>query len=522
MIYTKKVLYRIILKEVFGAQVAEVALCLFNNPYSHFKNLIENASTLKLSSKELSQCLATLYQHQLLIIVKSERNPEILEFLLDEEKILHIVLFPKFLRLLDRKSGKVHGVVLQELFTRGRDSMSSAIFHAISYLKVGESHASVQEVLDCFTELAVEKYIIPVEPFDSSEQGAISLSLPSLSPETQQKIAQALEEEATELPELPDRKKLWTVNLKKLGQDLRNDLVKDAAQSSIDSNAAEVLGLFLNLVDALAEKGKFLNLKNDEVVSQAQRRHCVTKSKFVDGYLQILAEDGFIQKVDGAVEGTYTSDHTKILEKLARAIVECAVLTLGKHSLRLFCAIEEYGLVSQETLYAKMILSKSDVNRRVAQLVRKGFVAQYDYRKINAASVKKIYWNPTLHKVEFTKVARTVLQRTYQALLNAKIVSQDVSSESEEILKKKDKLELLEEEVKAGIAENPENEESLQEIVRNYFTEEDEKEYHGSLKKDLLLNGVQLKLALDILILEDFLKAVTVQFQPRTRSVLRL
>ncbi|KAK2718862.1 hypothetical protein QYM36_006014 [Artemia franciscana] len=288
MIYTKKVLYRIILKEVFGAQVAEVALCLFNNPYSHFKNLIENASTLKLSSKELSQCLATLYQHQLLIIVKSERNPEILEFLLDEEKILHIVLFPKFLRLLDRKSGKVHGVVLQELFTRGRDSMSSAIFHAISYLKVGESHASVQEVLDCFTELAVEKYIIPVEPFDSSEQGAISLSLPSLSPETQQKIAQALEEEATELPELPDRKKLWTVNLKKLGQDLRNDLVKDAAQSSIDSNAAEVLGLFLNLVDALAEKGKFLNLKNDEVVSQAQRRHCVTKSKFVDGYLQIL------------------------------------------------------------------------------------------------------------------------------------------------------------------------------------------------------------------------------------------
>jgi DNA-directed RNA polymerase III subunit RPC3 len=443
-------LCEVILEEYFGKTVSRVGSNILDFGY---KTLAQIISSTGLSVRDVRQSVSLLLHHDLAKF-SDTRKPGNPDYSIQVENVLCILYYPQYLSLITRY-GEDAALVLEEVCKVGRTTFSDLLL--LSYSKLNPEQDQTPLSLLTHLEKEVRRLILEkVLVRCSSSSSPVDADVPELvleeklmfsPPEINLKGLVEGEEERK------DKDVYWKLNLERLNQLVRDEIIEEGAVRRLDRTGGRILrsifSLGCELYDPWAQVSGHLGhtllvdkIKKDWVEEE--------KLEHLEQYLTMLSTDRtrFIDKVGDAGGGQYTINFQHIFEEITAATIENIILErFGSKSMRIFRYILEKKYVEENQIQQVVMIPGKETKLLTFQLMEENFLSLQELRKNVAptAPSKAIY----LFYVNLDQVVRSTILLCQKSIYNLKSRNEQDTEENSRLLEKYARVEGILESVRA-------------------------------------------------------------------------
>nr|XP_022906329.1 DNA-directed RNA polymerase III subunit RPC3 [Onthophagus taurus] len=461
----------LILQERFGDVVESVANYLFRYGPStlfHLKKFTE------IPVSKIKDSLAVLLKYNL-VSTKSKHNT--IMYTLLSNKVLLMLRYPKYVKTLKKKFGVEAGMVMEEILQKGyvkHTDLIDAVLLRLSTIGNG-IHKNVLE--EKIKSLEIANYLINY------------------------KIGEDIKVDEKKLTT-----KVYTVNFDRFHQDMRDELIVQAFENKFDSNAGELIRLFIQQMYVRTEpwaetSNPVPTLEVKDIVKKMNSFPLLLAS--FDHYITVLDQDTskFMQKVGEASGGSYQLCMKGIFTVFAWEICEQIVLEkFDSKAARIFRLVKNKSYIEPEQIQKLAMIPAKEAKRLSYQLVEENFFQIQELKKVASASNTGPNKSFVLFHIQFNCLVRTIIEMCYKTLFNVMTRRTHFKFLNKRIIDKKQRIDTILLSMKAqGAAE-----EQLQDIEEMLTPPEREvlAKIEISLKK---LNALEIEIDETLFYLELYL-----------------
>lgn len=480
-----------LVRESFGSLAAQVAALLLKKSAWP---LLLLAQELSLDKKKLAEVLTVLVGHGLVEYKLSGRL--VVEYSFRTDRALDRLKFHRSIEAASStasvsstpEEARLAELLLRELYVHGSLEMSSACLRVLSLaLHSSECKAAVMaeqaraqsvyaQVSGAFTRLAQDRFVqrlpdlaVEDDAMDGTGgQRGSSRRLPLfVDPAHQQsskhwiptinihiaRLAKAACEDLQATPgnirtpdeDFGDCGIHWKVNQRRVLELFRNQALTSAVENRIDKNAANILQVILDQVDAEMAEGDAANCQQSKPVTsidiqKAMRDKHKMDSSTVDKYLSVILQDSFkvLDKIGDFSGGAYCVDFKRALSCLCLAHIESYVRErYDSRSLRIFRVILDKSKLEQKQIEDFSMIPSKECKALVYNMLNDGLLSITELSKTSDHAPSRTYY---LFHVDVYLIARKLAESAYKAIGNLMVKRQQLVAENKSLLEKGHKV----------------------------------------------------------------------------------
>ncbi|GJQ77410.1 hypothetical protein Trydic_g20809 [Trypoxylus dichotomus] len=284
----------LILQERFGELVQTIASYLYKyGPCS----LLHLKKQLDLPLSKVKEVLSVLLKYSLLSI---KRPYNINLYLLECNRVLWMLRYPTYIKLIKRKFGGEAEVLLEEILQKGyvsEDDLLSTTLERLKKISITTTLSSLREKL---SSLIIAKYLINFSQNTDNNQEEIKKEKGNC--------------EVTKI------KNFWTINPDRFHQDLRDDFIVSAFGNKFDNNAAELVRVLIQQMYIRTEPWAIVSnpVPIVEVKDLIKKMNAFPQLiTYFDQYVAVLEQDNsrFMNKIGEASGGSFQLGTKKSIVK---------------------------------------------------------------------------------------------------------------------------------------------------------------------------------------------------------------
>jgi len=442
-----------ILEEFFGPEVAAVGRSIL---IYGVKTLGQTCSDSGLSVKKVKTCISILVQQDILTF-SDKRKPGAVDYVIQKARILSLLRLPRFISCTEELFGGSSALLLATLARCGRITASQLLVDVLQIEKENKTEGVTVYTLDkqlrhlvgqkIFKRcLAVTDTDIP----ELTEDPAGEFTYP-----TDLNLKQL--ESGGDDSEYKDKSILWTLNLDRLDQILRDTIIQEGAERRVDENAGRILKSVLavssEFYDGWATSSGHLG--STLLCDRIKKDYAGEEFLFnLDQYLSILATDKtrFIDKVGEAGGGQYIINHKHIFEEITAATLENIIRDkFGSKAMRIFRYIRERRYVEEGQIQQVVMIPAKECKLLTFQLMENNFISLQELRKsmVPTAPSKAVY----LFYVNLDAAVRFTVGLCLRSLINVKARLELEGRDNERLVEKEEKVQNILHALRAESAE---------------------------------------------------------------------
>ncbi|XP_058467331.1 DNA-directed RNA polymerase III subunit RPC3 [Malaya genurostris] len=451
-----------IIQQHFGEVVRMVADDLFA---AVSKTLPMIVKSTELSKSEVCKALAVLIKFSL-ARYQPNKSSTAYEYILDYERILMVLRYPRYVHLIQTKYGHESAILTEELLRSGYQTASYIILKATSISDVKDKN-TITTLRQKFSDLVGMNYFIRTpepklietnkELFMLEHEDSKLFQMPELD------LRMLLDLQEGKTSKAPDEGIHWMVNLEKFHLDFRDAIMLNAVERLIDANAAECLKYLLQL---MYTRTKPWEMVSNPIPLVELKQLCEKKSsnleliKFLDQYVAVIESVNFLSKYGDMGGGQYTLNMKKILEQLNWSCIENIITEkYGSKAVRIFRVTRLKKFIEQEDIQKEAMVPAKEAKQLTYKLLEENFLQIQTFRKPgggNAGAPKSFF----LFYVNQPQIVSMLLEICYKSLYNSITRSTHDKTVNKRLIEKSQRLDSIVEAMK----ERGESEEYIAEI----------------------------------------------------------
>lgn len=352
-------------------------------------------------------------------------NDTVPEFSLQPSHVLFLLRYPRFVHLIKNKFNETYASLITEILMEGIERASTVIAKTAISLETITSD-DIQELRSAFADLVNHKFIIraatPIVPCASVPILEIEATKMFFLPEIS--IKNILEIVAGNKNKAEDNNVFWTINVERMHQELRDNIMITAIERRIDSKAGECLKQILKCIYSKTEPWKAISAP----VCMGEIRRCCEKSNLSDSTLLNNIEDyisminvdtlEIISKVGELDGGQFTVNFRKAFIEFTWNCVEQAVgQRFGLKAARIFRVVRLKKYIEQENIQKEAMIPAKEAKLLTYKLLEENFLQVHPIRKAGGGGsgpAKAFY----LFHIKISDVVSMLLDHSYKALYN--------------------------------------------------------------------------------------------------------
>ncbi|XP_058812197.1 DNA-directed RNA polymerase III subunit RPC3 [Topomyia yanbarensis] len=451
-----------IVQQHFGEVVRMVADDLFA---AVSKTLSMIVKSTELSKSEVCKALAVLLKFGLARHQPNKASTAT-EYILDYERILMVLRYPRYVHLIQTKYGPESALLTEELLRSGYQTASYIILKATAISDVKDKN-TITTLRQKFSDLVGMNYFIRAPEPKAIEQNKELLMLDyedsKLFQMPELDLRQLLNLQEGKTTKAPDEGIHWLVNLEKFHLDFRDTIMMNAVERLIDANAAECLKYLLQL---MYTRTKPWEMVSNPIPLVELKQLCEKKSsnlemiKFLDQYVAVIESVSFLSKYGDMGGGQYTLNMKKIFEQLIWSCIENIITEkYGSKAARIFRVTRLKKYIEQEDIQKEAMVPAKEAKQLTYKLLEENFLQIQTFRKPgggNAGAPKSFF----LFYVNQTQIVSMLLEICYKSLYNSITRSTHDKTVNKRLIEKSQRLDSIVEAMK----ERGESEEYIAEI----------------------------------------------------------
>ncbi|XP_055640184.1 DNA-directed RNA polymerase III subunit RPC3 [Toxorhynchites rutilus septentrionalis] len=439
-----------IIQQHFGDVVRTVADDLFT---AVAKTLTMIVNSTQLTKSEVCKALAILLKFGL---VRYQPNKALTgtEYILDYEKILMVLRYPRYVHLIQTKYGPESAILTEELLRAGYQTASYIILKATA-ASDEKDKGTITKLREKFNDLVTKNYFIrapspkPVE--QSAELMILDYEEQNLFQMPELDLKKLLDLQENKINKAPDEGIYWLVNLEKFHLDFRDTIMMSAVERLVDENAGESLTYLLQL---MYTRTKPWETVSNPIPMVELKQICEKKSnnseliKYLDQYIAVIESIGFLSKFGDMGGGQYTLNMKRIFEQLTWSCIENVITEkYGSKAARIFRVIRMKKYVEQEDIQKEAMVPAKEAKQLTYKLMQENYLQIQPFRKLgggNAGAPKSFF----LFYVNQTQIVAMLLEICYKSLYNSITRSTHDKTVNKRLIEKSQRLDSIVEAMK--------------------------------------------------------------------------
>lgn len=375
----------------------------------------------------MKEVLAVLLKYSL-ISVKHPYNTDL--YALDCNRVLWMLRYPLYIKLIKRKFGGDAEVILEEILQKGYVNETHLLvitLERLTKISVAATLASLREKLN---SLVIAKYLINV----SAKTEIIEATVKT--------------DENNKAPETSAPCKFWTINPDRFHQDLRDDFIVSAFANRFDNNAAELIRVLIQQMYVRTEPWAVVSNPVPIVEVKDLIKKMNTFPQLIahfDQYVAVLEQDNskFMHKVGEASGGSFQLGMKQIFTVFAWEICEHIVLEkFDSKAARIFRVVKNKSYIEPDQIQKLAMIPAKEAKRLSYQLVEENFFQIQELKKVstNNTGPNKSF---VLFHIQLDALVRTVLQICYKSLFNIMTRRTYFKFQNKRIIDKKQRIDTI-------------------------------------------------------------------------------
>jgi len=445
-----------ILEEFFGPEVAAVGRSIL---VYGVKTLGQTCSDSGLSVKKVKACISILVHHDILTF-SDKRKPGAVDYVIQKARILSLLRLPRFISCMEELYGGSSALLLATVARCGRITASQLLVNVLQIEKEKQTEGVTVYTLDKQLRHLVTQKIFKrcaaVKSPDTEIPELIEDPAGEFTFPTDLNLKQ-LESGGGDDSEYKDKSILWTLNLDRLDQILRDTIIQEGAERRVDESAGRILKSVLAVSSELYDGWAISSghLGSTLLCDRIKKDYAGEEFLFnLDQYLSILATDKtrFINKVGEAGGGQYIINHKHIFEEITAASLENIIRDkFGSKAMRIFRYIRERRYVEEGQIQQVVMIPAKECKLLTFQLMENNFISLQELRKsmVPTAPSKAVY----LFYVNLDAAVRFTVGLCLRSLINVKTRLELEGRDNERLVEKEEKVQNILQDLRAESAE---------------------------------------------------------------------
>ncbi|XP_073997116.1 RNA polymerase III subunit C isoform X1 [Rhodnius prolixus] len=433
-------------------------------------------SATGLPSGLIKRALCILIQYGF-VSFETGRNPLIAEYVLQQEKIILLLRYPKYLSLINAKRGEPSRLLVEEVLKHGSITATKAILQAWKRIQQGaiaKYTDGISGLKEFFHQLIVNQYLICCPT--PSESTGDDCRVPQFT---------VNEEEFFSPPEIDLRKLMdlekgipnsdpgdtgimWRCNFDRFHQDLRDEIVIEAVRRRFDNEASTFMDLLLQLMyertDPWATSSNpipFVTIRDS-----LEKKKWPHLSQYLDQYIKVIEEDScnFIRRSgEGSTSSVFVNLATALQNITAAAIENVVEHRFGCKAARIFRLVKKKRYIDQEQLQKLAMIPDKEAKQLTYKLLQESFLHLHELRKPVSSGPNKSFY--LLH-IDFKQVAQVVLNMCYKGIYNTLIRAKHEKTDNSRLIEKFEKLNTI----AKNMREQGDDENYIKQLLNEWMT----------------------------------------------------
>ncbi|KAL7641438.1 UNVERIFIED_CONTAM: hypothetical protein RMT77_008578 [Armadillidium vulgare] len=422
-----------LLNEYFGSIVAEVGKILMKKGCNSLKYLCAESH---LPRRKVQEALCVLIKHNLVTWDKSQIDN--LEYTLLINRVLLFLRFPKYILLIRNLYGEEAEMVVDILLKEGQATVSQIIIDSALKLLDATDPSSQSDVRDkkhiiirnVFENLITNEFIQKcpnvlsptlVAQMETANTNNLSslLDLKLLQDEIRERRLNPEQNNLIESSKTihchPDKDIYWRLNYDRFHLAFRDIEMEKSISRRIDENAAKTFTAILQVM--YKKNDPWVHESNTILASEVRDRE--RDLPHLDQYLKIIGDCGgkFLRRVGDAGGGEYVLETASLIQTITMSHIDNIVRErYGSNAARIFRLVRENGMLEQNLIAKKSMLSSNEANFLIHNLLKDNFFRIYELRK--GATPTPASKNYYLFFVEVPMVVRMILTWAFSGIYN--------------------------------------------------------------------------------------------------------
>ncbi|KAK0080341.1 hypothetical protein PV325_014103 [Microctonus aethiopoides] len=498
MAYYYGKLCSVILSHHFGSNVQKVADILLKNGPQKLSFIYMMSAGLPLDKVKESLCV--LLKFGLVVYMKNEKG---LQYKLEPDKIIAILRYPRFMLFVKNCNGDEGEIILEETLKCGYETASQLILK--TYVRLQQSpvihETSIELLKEKFQLLVKNQFLIRYTMPDEQGNHKIdnsSYDMPELDVNELTRMINGHDGEPG------DNKIYWKINIDRLTQDLRDNIIIEAVSRMVDDNAKELMRQMIFLMyERTASWSDTSNpIPFHEIKTQIKKLELPKLSQYLDQYLQILVDDPaqFLKRVGDSGGGQFSIDIKRAFEELAWATIANIICErFGSKAARIFRLIRMKKYIDQEEIQQLSLIPAREAKHLTYALLEENYLKTQELKKASVASgPSKVFF---VFHIDLNQVVRMQVERCCQALYNIMQRREDETISNKRMMDKQLRIQTL----MSNLQERGGSEEQLLEIETS-MTPLEKAQLGKAHKVIKTLSGAELQIDETLFLLTMYLR----------------
>ncbi|KAL9694172.1 hypothetical protein quinque_013457 [Culex quinquefasciatus] len=451
-----------IIQQHFGDVVRMVADDLFSGVAKTLPMIVKSC---ELTKSEVCKAIAILLKFSLARHQPNKAGTAT-EYILEYEKVLMILRYPRYVHLIQTKYGHESAILTEELLRAGCQTASCVILKATA-ISDAKGKDTITKFREKFSDLVAKNFFIRAPEPKPVDQNTDLLALeyedPKLFQMPELDLRKLLDLQEKKTTKAPDEGIHWLINLEKFHLDFRDTIMISSVERLIDPTAAEC---FKHLLQLMYTKTKPWEKVSNPISMAELKQLCEKKSdnlellKFLDQYVAVTESLNYLSKFGDMGGGQYTVNMKTIFEQLTWNCIENIITEkYGSKAARIFRVIRLKKYIEQENIQKEAMIPAKEAKQLTYKLLEENFLQIQAFRKPgggNAGAPKSFF----LFYVNQMQIVSMLLEICYKSLYNSITRSTHDKTVNKRLIEKSQRLDSIVEAMK----ERGESEDYIAEI----------------------------------------------------------
>ncbi|CAH1408279.1 unnamed protein product [Nezara viridula] len=382
----------------------------------------------------------------------------IAEYVLQPEKILLLLRYPRYLSLINEKYGDSSRHLIEVVLKFGRLTATKTILQAWIKLKVvnasgnlAKFNTKVAGLRDSFNELVTNQYLVkcPAPENDVERVPILSVKDEDMHKPVVLDIQKLIQLEKGEIKEetIENDKDLWRCNFDRFHQDIRDEIMINAIKRRFDSHAGKLMEVLLKLIYIRTDPWT----TQSNPVPLAEIRDALEKEKcnpyliqYLEQYIKVIEDDScqFIKRISEGSSGSVYVNFVSAFRSLASSTIDSIVEhRFGLKAARIFRLVRSKIYIDQEQLQKIVLIPDKEAKQLTYRLLQESFLQLHELKKAatSGGPVKNFY----LFHIKFNQVCQVVLDMCFITVSNTLSRATYEKNENMRLIEKFEKLTSL-------------------------------------------------------------------------------
>ncbi|XP_066909052.1 DNA-directed RNA polymerase III subunit RPC3 [Halyomorpha halys] len=378
----------------------------------------------------------------------------IAEYILQPQKILLLLRYPRYLSLINEKYGDASRHLIEVVLKFGRITATKTILQAWNKLKVGNAakfNTKVAGLRDSFNELVTKQYLMkcPAPENDVDRVPVLTVKDEDLHKPVVLDIQKLIQLEKGEIKEdaTVNDKDLWRCNFDRFHQDMRDEIMINAITRRFDSHAGKFMEVLLKLIyirtDPWATQSNPVPLA--EVRDRLEKEKCNPYLiQYLEQYIKVIEDDScqFIRRISEGSSGSVYVNFVSAFRSLASSTIDSIIEhRFGDKAARIFRLIRSKIYIDQEQLQKTVMIPDKEAKQLTYRLLQESFLQLHELKK--AATTGGPVKNFHLFHIKINQVCQVVLDMCSITVSNTLSRATHEKNVNMRLIEKYEKLTLL-------------------------------------------------------------------------------